>query len=75
MHFPDLIMVKNMFLYFCNLTVPINRQNTIGRELTPSALIQPTGNEQNAVNNWLLKLQPALKLQNQSKSNFLRKLE
>ena len=46
-------------------------QNTISRELTLLALIQPTDDEQNAVNNnWLLKLQPAIKLQSWQKSNF-----
>ena len=49
----------------------VSGQNTIGRELTLLALIQPTNDEQNAVNNsWLFKLQPAVKLQNWQKSNF-----
>ena len=46
-------------------------QNTIGRELISLALIQLIDNKQNAVNNnWLLKLQPAVKLQSWQKSNF-----
>ena len=49
----------------------VSRQNTMGRELTLLALIQPTDDQQNAVNNkWLLKLQPAVKLQSWQKSNF-----
>ena len=51
--------------------IPVSGQNKIGRELTLLAFIQPTGNKQNAVNkNWLLKLQPAVMLQNWQKSNF-----
>ena len=39
--------------------------------ITPLVLIQHTDVEQNAVkNNWLLKLQPAVKLQSWQKSNF-----
>ena len=46
-------------------------QNTIGIYITPLVLIQPTDVEQNAVNNnWLLELQPAVKLQNWQKSYF-----
>ena len=42
----------------------VSGQNKIGRELTQLALIQPTGDKQNAVNNnWLLRLQPAVMLQ------------
>ena len=49
--------------YFMHYTVI--GQNKIGRELTLLALIQPTDNRQNAVNNnWLLKLQPAVMQQN-----------
>ena len=51
--------------------ITVSGQNKIGRELTLLAFIQPTGNKQNAVNkNWLLKLQPAVMLQNWQKSNF-----
>ena len=49
----------------------VSGQNTIGIYITPLVLIQPTDVEQNAVNNnWLLKLQPAVKLQSWQKSNF-----
>ena len=49
----------------------VNGQNTIGIYITPLVLIQPTDVEQNAENNnWLLKLQPAVKLQSWKKSNF-----
>ena len=49
----------------------VSGQNTIGIYITPLVLIQPTDAEQNAVNNnWLLKLQPAVKLQSWQKSNF-----
>ena len=53
------------------MTCTVNGQNTIGIYITPLVLIQPTDVEQNAVNNnWLLKLQPAVKLQSWQKSNF-----
>ena len=43
----------------------VSGQNTIGRELTLLALIQPASNKQNALNhNWLFELQPAVMLQN-----------
>ena len=59
-------MVQN---YKCPLTV--SGQNTIGIYITLLVLIQPTEVEQNAVNNnWLLILQPAIKLQSWQKSNF-----
>ena len=46
-------------------------QITKGRELTLLALIQPTDDKQNAVyNNWSMRLQPAVMLQNWQKSNF-----
>ena len=46
-------------------------QNTIGIYITTLVLIQPTDVKQNVVNNnWLLKLQPAVKLQSWQKSNF-----
>ena len=49
----------------------VSGQNTIGIYITLLVLIQPTDVEQNAVNNnWLLKLQPAVKLQSWQKSNF-----
>ena len=49
----------------------VSGQNTIGIYITPLVLIQPTDVEQNAVNNnWLLKLQPAVKLQIWQKSKF-----
>ena len=49
----------------------VSGQNTIGIYITPLVLIQLTDVEQNAVNNnWLLKLQPAVKLQSWQKSNF-----
>ena len=49
----------------------VNGQNTIGIYITLFVLIQPTDVEQNAVNNnWLLKLQPGVKLQSWQKSNF-----
>ena len=47
----------------CQPAYTVSGQNTIGRELTLLALIQPTDDEQKAVNNnWLLKLQLAVKL-------------
>ena len=53
------------------LSYTVSGQNTIGIYITPLVLIQPTDVEQNAVNNnWLLKLQPAVKLQSWQKSNF-----
>ena len=53
------------------MALTVSGQNKIGRELTLLALIQPTDDEQYAVNiNWLLKLQPAVKLQSWQKSNF-----
>ena len=49
----------------------VSGQNTIGIYITPLVVIQPTDVEQNAVkNNWLLKLQPAVKLQSWQKSDF-----
>ena len=52
-------------------TYTVSGQNTIGIYSTPLVLIQPTDVEQNAVNNnWLFKLQPAVKLQSWQKSNF-----
>ena len=49
----------------------VSGQNKIGIYITPLVLIQPIDVEQNAVNNiWLLKLQPAVKVQNWQKSNF-----
>ena len=64
--------ITNLILIFFLLKLPstvrpyaVSGQNKIGRELTPLALIQPTDNRQNAVNNnWLLKLQPAVMQQN-----------
>ena len=53
------------------VTISVSGQNTIGIYITLLVLIQPTDVEQNAVNNnWLLKLQPAVKLQSWQKSNF-----
>ena len=41
----------------------VSGQNTIGIYITLLVLVQPTDVEQNTVNNnWLLKLQPAVKL-------------
>ena len=52
-------------------SLTVSGQNTIGIYITPLVLIQPTDAKQNAVNNnWLLKLQPAVKLQSWQKSNF-----
>ena len=49
-------------VYICTYTV--YGQNTIGIYITPLVLIQPTDVEQIAVNNnWLLRLQPVVKLQ------------
>ena len=49
----------------------VSGQNTIGIYITQLVLIQPADIEQNTViNNWLLKLQPAVKLQSWQKSNF-----
>ena len=46
-------------------------QNTKGIYFTLFVLIQSTDVKQNAANNnWLLKLQPAVKLQSWQKSNF-----
>ena len=43
----------------------VSGQNTVGIYITLLILIQPTDVKQNAVNNnWLLKLQPAVQLQN-----------
>ena len=54
-----------------NLVHTVTGQNTIGIYITPLVLIQPADVEQNAENNnWLLKLQPAGKLQSWQKSNF-----
>ena len=45
------------------LDYTVSGQNTIGINITLLVLIQPTDVEQYAVNNnWLLKLQPAVKL-------------
>ena len=53
------------------LPYTVSGQNTIGIYITRLVLIQLTDVEQNAVdNNWLLKLQPAVKLQSWQKSNF-----
>ena len=58
-------------IYPVTLISTVSGQNTIGIYITPLVLIQPTDAEQNAVNNnWLLKLQPAVKLQSWQKSNF-----
>ena len=49
------------------LQCTVNRQNIIGIYITPLTLIQFTVHEQNIVcNNWWLKLQPAVILQNWS---------
>ena len=57
--------------YAFQQTQTVSGQNTIGIYITPLVLIQPTDAEQNAENNnWLLKLQPAVKLQSWQKSNF-----
>ena len=46
-----------------NMGNTVGGQNKIGRELTQLALIQPTGNKENGVNNTqLLRLQPAVML-------------
>ena len=59
------------FSYSKVLTYTVSGRNTIGIYITRLVLIQPTDVEQNAVNNnWLLKLQPAVKLQSWQKSNF-----
>ena len=59
----EIFLLKNYYT--------VSGPNKIGRELTPLTLIQPTDFQQNAVNNnWLLKLQPAVMLQNRKKSNF-----
>ena len=51
----------------------VSGQNKIGRELTLLALIQPTVIRQQAGNNnWLWKLQPAVILERQQKSNLDR---
>ena len=63
----QLFLIK-IFLY------AVSGQNTIGIYITLLVLIQSTDVEQNAVNNnWLLKLQPAVQLQNWQKSNFHQK--
>ena len=52
-------------------TLTVSGQNTIGIYITPLVFIQPTDVKQNAVNNnWLLKLQPAVKLKSWQNSNF-----
>ena len=63
-------LTKNLHGTLC---YTVSRQNTIGIYITLLVLIQPTDAEQNPVNNnWLLKLQPAVKLQSWQKSNFLQ---
>ena len=58
-------------LLLSNCISTVSGQNTIGIYITPLVLIQPTDIEQNAVNNnWLLRLQPAVKFQSWQKSNF-----
>ena len=71
----NIIATCRQCLYFHLLLLffmyTVSGQNTIGIYITLLILIQPTDVEQNAVNNnWLLKLQPALKLQSWQKSNF-----
>ena len=62
---------KNLGETRISLGLTVSGQNTIGIYITPLVLNQPTDVEQNAVNNiWLLKLQPAVKLQSRQKSNF-----
>ena len=56
----------------CACVYTVSGQNAIGIYITPLVLIQPTDAEQNAENkNWLLKLQPAVKLQSWQKSRFI----
>ena len=63
----DIVTPRHLF----PLMFTVSGQNTIGISITPLVLIQPTDVEQNAINNnWLLKLQPAVKLQSWQKSNF-----
>ena len=65
----SVISLPSFFFFVVAYTV--SGQYTIGREFTPMALIQPTDDRQNAVySTWLLKLQPAVMLQNWQKSSF-----
>ena len=65
------LMPERSWLEQASWPYTVNGQNTIGICITPLVLIQPTDVKQNAVNNnWLLKLQPAVKLQSWQKSNF-----
>ena len=75
-HASQILLIKDYHLTSIKAKIPlylctVSGQNTIGIYITPLVLIQPTDVEQNAVNNnWLLKLQPAVKLQSWQKSNF-----
>ena len=54
-----------MYSHGFNSQYTVNRQNIIGIYIIPLTLIQFTVHEQNIVrNNWWLKLQPAVILQN-----------
>ena len=65
------VSLNSYISMLCWPLLTVSGQNTIGIYITPLVLIQPTDVEQNAVNNnWLLKLQPAVKLQSWQKSNF-----
>ena len=65
------VLNLHLHLFHHNYNYTVSGQNTIGIYITQLVLIQPSDIEQNAViNNWLLKLQPAVKLQSWQKSNF-----
>ena len=65
------LIFLRLLVNFLSFVYTVSGQNTIGIYITPLVLIQPTDVEQNAVNNnWLLKLQPAVKLQSWQNSNF-----